>query len=80
MAAAEFVRFAALAAIEDGSTVTGAGGPLAQLIERTFRYAFMVATNMRDELLEAGRGEELEGLIHAARALQDELLERAPEG
>lgn len=77
LAAAEFVRFAALAVVEDGP---GAGnGRLAPLVERTFRYAYMVATNMRAEMLAAGRGEELEALIAEARALQGEVLGRVPD-
>ena len=79
LAAAEFVRFAALAAIGEGSAATGIEDRLTPLIERTFRYAYMVATNMRDEMLAAGRDEELETLIGEARALQDELLETAPD-
>ena len=70
-------RIAALATIDDGS---GPEGRLAPLIERTFRYAYMVATKMRDEMLEAGQEEELEVLIGEARALQDELLKGTPEG
>ena len=34
----------------------------------------MMATKMRDEMLAAGRDEELEALIADARALQDEVL------
>ena len=73
LAAAEFVRFAALSAIESGA----AGARLAPLIERTFRFAYIVATKMRDEMRAAGHGEELEVLIREARALQDDVLERA---
>ena len=74
VAAAEYVRFAALAAIEGGAGVGDAEGRLAPLIERTFRYAYMMATKMRDEMLEAGRDEEIQVLIREARALQNELL------
>ena len=63
LAAAEFVRFAALAAIGDGAAESGPGGPLGPIVERTFRYAYMMATKMRDEMLAAGRGEEIEVLI-----------------
>ena len=55
LAAAEFVRFAALAAVENGTTTGGATGRLAPLIERTFRYAWMMATKMRDEMRASGR-------------------------
>ena len=83
LSAAEFVRFAALAAVEDDLSVEdGSGGRvgrLAPLIERTFRYAYMIATNMRGEMLEAGRGEELDALVRTARALQDEVQDKRPE-
>jgi len=75
LAAAEFVRFAALAAIGEGAPGSGAPRRLNPLMERTFRYAYMMATKMRAEMLAEGRGEELEALIAAARELQDELLE-----
>ena len=77
LAAPEFVRFAALAAIRDG-----AGDPadrLAPLIERTFRATYMLATRMRDEMLDAGRGGEMDALIRTARELQDELTGAASE-
>ena len=75
MAAAEFVRFAALDAIEGGASADEDGDRLAPLIERTFRYSYMMATKMRDEMRDAGRDEEMEALIGAARTLQEELLE-----
>ena len=79
LVAAEFVRFAALAAVEDRGVATDTGDRLAPLIERTFRYAYMVATNMRDDMLADGRGGELRVLIAGARALQDEVMEGAPD-
>ena len=79
MAAAKFVRFAALDAIGDGVAAEKHGGRLAPLIERTFRYSYMMATKMRDDMRAAGRGEELEALVRAARGLQDELMSGAPE-
>ena len=79
LAAAEFVRFAALAAMEAGPPAAGAAGRLAPLIERTFRYSYMIATRMRDDMRGAGRGEELEALIRAARELQHEVLGGAAE-
>ena len=50
MAAAEFVRFAALHAIEGGASADQDGDRLAPLIERTFRYSYMMATKMRDDM------------------------------
>ena len=79
MAAAEFVRFAALDAIEGGEAADEDGDRLAPLIERTFRYSYMMATKMRDEMRAGGRGEELEALVRAARGLQNELLGGASE-
>ena len=82
LAAAEFVRFAALAAVGDESGEPGDSGRfdrLAPLIERTFRYGYMIATKMRDEMLEAGRDEELDALVDAARGLQKDLLAEDPE-
>lgn len=82
LAAAEFVRFAALAAIGDetgGARNPGRLDRLAPLIERTFRYGYMIATKMRDDMREAGKDEELEALIEAARALQTDLLAHDPE-
>ena len=67
----EFVRFAALAAMEDGA---GTRERVSELIRMTFRATYIMATKMRDEMLDAGRGEELDELVAAARALQDELL------
>jgi len=82
LAAAEFVRFAALAAIGDDSGASEDGDTrdrLAPLIERTFRYSYMIATKMRDDMREAGEDEELKALIDAARALQTDLLADDPE-
>ena len=79
MAAAEFVRFAALDAIEGRAAADEDGDRLALLIERTFRYTYMMATKMRDDMRDAGRGKELEALIGAARALQEELLEETSD-
>ena len=69
--AAELVRFVALAAVEDGGGCPVDG--LSPLIERTFRYSYIMATNLREEMIEAGRGEELEKLIETARRLQEDL-------
>ena len=77
LAPPEFVRFATLAAIEDGAGERAGG--LAPLIERTFRATYMLAGRMRAEMLDAGRGGELDALIRAARELQDELTGAASE-
>lgn len=71
--AAEFVRFAVRAAVEAGPGAIGAADRLAPLIERTFRYSYMIATRMRDDMAAEGRDHEMEALVRTARALQDEL-------
>ncbi len=76
MAAAEFVRYAALAAVEGGS---GGCARLAPLIERTFRAAHIMVTKMRSDMLDEGREEELDGLVAGAREYQDRLLGVAPD-
>lgn len=72
--AAEFVRFATLAAIADGGNSLAR---LAPIIETTFRGTYILATRMRDEMFEAGEEEELDALVSQARELQDKLLEEA---
>ena len=82
VAAAEFVRFSALAAIGDGSAAAPGQqrhARLAPLIEMTFRATYMLVTKMRDEMLDAGREAELDALIAAARGVQEELLDVASD-
>ena len=69
--AAEFVRKKILDAARDRADATPAS--LQPLIERTFRYAFMLVTHRHDELIRQGRGEEMEKLAKEAQALQDQL-------
>ena len=76
MAAAEFVRYAALAAVEGGS---GGCARLAPLIERTFRAAHILVTKMRSDMLDDDREDELDELVAEARAFQKELLGIAPD-
>ena len=79
--AAEFVRNAALGLAEgktDGNSVALTPGHVA-LIERTFRYAYLLATLKRDEMIDEGRGAEVEALVKAARELQDSVRGRASE-
>ena len=73
--AAEFVRKSILD-IARGRADTGADtipASVMPLIERTFRYTWMLATQKRDELIREGRGEEMEKLAKAAQELQDQL-------
>ena len=76
LTAPEFVRFAALVALRDGSDPVAR---LAPLIERTFRGTFLLASRMRAEMLAAGDKEELDAMIATARKFQDELLDSASE-
>lgn len=71
--AAEFVRFATLAAIADEGYSLAR---LAPIIESTFRGTYILATRMRDEMFKAGEREELEALVSRALEMQDRLLER----
>ena len=74
LAPAEFVRFATLNAIADGgASVAG----LAPLIQTTFRATHILASRLRDEMLEAGEQEVLDEMIAAARGLQADLIESA---
>ena len=76
MAAAGFVRFAALSAVEDGPDTAVR---LAPLIETTFRAAHILMTKMRTDMLDEGREEELDELVAGARAQQDRLLGGDPD-
>jgi len=69
--AAEFVRNKILDAARGPAGATPAS--LAPLIERTFRYAYILATHRHDELIREGRAEEMEKLAKEAQALQDQL-------
>lgn len=79
--AAEFVRETILGIARGrGSLEAGAIPPgLAPLIERTFRYTYMLATLKRDELVQDGRSDEIERLVETARKLQDSLREGGSE-
>ena len=52
---------------------------LSPLIERTFRYTYMLATRMRDEMLDDGKGKDLDHLVDEARKLQTSLLKGVSE-
>ena len=78
--AAEFVRARILeiARGRTGADSSAFPADLAPLIERTFRYVYMLATLRRDELVRDGHGDEMEKLVESARELQDRLQEQAP--
>ena len=77
---AEFVRDKILDLIRSPTAPGNNAVPahLAPLIERTFRYTYMLATKMRDEMTAAGDGEQLDELINEARELQQSLLGDPP--
>ena len=66
----EFVRFATLAAIEDGASM----GRLAPLVKTTFRATYMMMSRLSEDLLEAGENEQLDTLVADAEEVQEELL------
>ena len=61
--------------IDAGSGVMPAN--LAPLIERTFRYTYMLVTRMRDEMTADGQAEKLDEFIKEARELQGSLLKKS---
>ena len=73
--AAEFVRDGVLALARDADVATGDAvvGSLAPLIERTFRYAWFVATERRDAMIREGKEEEVDALVAEGRALHERL-------
>ena len=77
--AAEFVREKILALVRAPGSAAAAAAvqPLAPLIERMFRYTWFLATERRDAMLHEGRGEELDRLVHEARAFQESLSRSA---
>ena len=78
MTAAELVRTAAIAAVADGPAPAGSGDETNAQFDQMFRYVYILATALRNEMLRDGRGEEMEELIRAAGELQDELKKRRP--
>ena len=76
MATAEFVRGAALnVAVSDPAPDSAKLPPdIVALIQSTYRYAYIVATLKRNELLRDGRGQEVDKAIKLARSAQDKVL------
>ena len=50
----------------------------AALIEAVYRSVYIMATLKRDEVLDAGRGEELNDIVAAARRTMLETMEEGP--
>jgi len=79
MTTSELIRAIVLAAIGEEPSVTDSGGRLAPQIELIFRYTHILATALRDEMIQNGRGDHLETLIQSARKLQEELRKGSSE-
>lgn len=77
---AEFVRFKllAIARANDNDDSAAIIASLVPLIERTFRYTWILATHKRDELILEDRLDEIEKLVKQARDLQDRLQASEP--
>ncbi len=72
---AEFVRDNILALVrnqEDNATVA-LPAHLVSLIERTFRYTYIMATKLHGDMIDDGERERLEHLVEEARKLQNTL-------
>ena len=76
----EFVRFAALAAVAEGSPAGAAADRLAPLVELTFRASHILVSKLRHDMLDQGREAELDKLIAGARGVQDELIGGGSDG
>ena len=76
MPVAEFVRDRILEIARGGAAADSAAIPseLAPLIERTFRYVYMLATLRRDELVREGRGDKMEKLVKPPGSCRNRLL------
>ena len=81
ISAGEIVRSGALAAAGErlGAPLpaTVSPGHLA-LIEATFRAVYVLATLRREELLDAGREDELDEVVKAARSVMAETMNDGP--
>ena len=72
----EFVRERILDLVRNPSAADSLAIPsnLAPLIERTFRYTYMLATRMRNDMADGGLS--LDQLVNEAQEHQDSLLKR----
>ena len=89
MPVAEFIReqILALARAPEGADAPPVAPSMAPLIERMFRYTWILATEKRDAMIREGREDEIEKLVAEARAFHESLrsgiapsTERAPKG
>lgn len=79
--AGELIRAGAIAVAEDRlgepPQATMSKGHAA-LIEAVYRSVYIMATLKRDEVLDAGRGEEFDDIVAAARRTMVETMEEGP--
>ena len=66
-----------IATLEEPTEATLSKGHAA-LIEAVYRSVYIMATLKRDEVLDAGRGEELNDIVAAARRTMLETMEEGP--
>ena len=78
---AEFVREKILALVHNREDAAPISLPahLVSLIERTFRYTYIMATKMHGDMIDDGERERLEHLVKEARKLQNTLKNSPPE-
>ena len=71
-----FVREAAMihAAGQSEDATAPLSPAIEELIKQTFRYAFFLASIKRDEILQDGRGPDVDQAVKRARAAEAELL------
>ena len=70
---AVFVRETVLGLVRNPGSAAADDSSLAPLVERTFRYAWFLATERRDAMIREGRVEEVDELVAKGRALHDSL-------
>ena len=77
---AEFVREKILALVRNREDAAPVSLPahLVSLIERTFRYTYIMATKLHGDMIDDGERERLEHLVEEARKLQDSLRKHPP--
>ena len=78
---AEFVREKILELVRNPKDPASLSLPahLAPLIERTFRYTYIMVTKLRGDMVDDGERELLEHLVQEARKLQHTLKDSPPE-
>ena len=77
----EFVRrrILLLARAPEATDASQVDPSLAPLIERMFRYTWILATEKRDAMVREGRKDEIDALVADARALHDQLRGCVPD-